>query len=355
MVFPGSEEAKPTVLVRAHHAQQTSDMERGASIVQESFFWTMLFTANGDGLMENAGALAFFREQLERKGKKDSNHLCLMDVLDSFAWPTEDAKDAACKAVMQLPHNKQKEQHGLVYVVEKLSKDRAREGQKEDDPSESVWQQLRFSVFEDPPSGQQTILLVAFDVSEHKKLELELIEAQKKQALFFASLCHDIRAPIHGIISLTDAIQSHGSLPEEVEKKIGVLRAAAKQLGSLANDLLDHAAAIDNGGLTMKIQEVPLQEILAEVCAIISPLLRNSVVLFNDADSKLPVVQGDRDRLTQVFMNLLGNACKYTREGSIRIASRVDKDWVDISVADTGIGIRSDKFDAIFQVPFHAG
>mmetsp|Transcript_173362 Transcript_173362/g.550362 ORF Transcript_173362/g.550362 Transcript_173362/m.550362 type:complete len:893 (+) Transcript_173362:105-2783(+) len=190
-------------------------------------------------------------------------------------------------------------------------------------------------------------------------------EAEQRKMRFMAVVSHELRSPLYGIIGLLDQLC-------DTEKQEGPLR-TFKLVKTCANRLLDLVMNImematmacthdGSPAPTKRLSRDPvdLSILLDEVVLLVKcssdkggrPLVKTSVQLMNEVNS-LPIIEADTHKCTQVFFNLVTNACKFTKEGRITLTGVVDpeKQWVEISVTDTGKGIARGSLERIF-LPF---
>ena len=193
--------------------------------------------------------------------------------------------------------------------------------------------------------------------SEHD-LNLKQKEALERsrdaQGAFFANMSHEIRSPINTVIGLNEMILRNSMEPETVEYAQNIER-ASKMLLSQINDILD----ISQMGMD-KMKIVPVQYRPAEMFTDLVNLIkvqreRKNLELHLDIDSKLPsILFGDEKRLKQVLLNILDNAVKYTDKGHISLSvsgevSGEDDLLLKVAVADTGIGIRTEDIEHLYD------
>jgi len=189
---------------------------------------------------------------------------------------------------------------------------------------------------------------------EEKGRELEIASRHKSQ--FLANMSHELRTPLNAILGFTELLIDglYGALPE---KALGVLQRVqsnGKHLLGLINDVLD-LSKIEAGQLTLAVEDYSLAALCKSVVATTEPLARaKGLALTAAIQEGLPVGRGDERRLTQVLLNLVGNAVKFTDHGSIDIAATAAEGRFTVAVRDTGPGIaeadRSRIFDEFQQV-----
>ncbi|MCM1045664.1 MAG: DegV family EDD domain-containing protein [Candidatus Gastranaerophilales bacterium] len=190
------------------------------------------------------------------------------------------------------------------------------------------------------------------EIAEQQQEELK--KASKSQSNFFASMSHEIRTPINTIIGLNEMIlrESREKNTREYAEDIQV---ASKMLLSLVNDILDMSRME-----MQRMEIIPVEYRLADMCQelvdIIQVRAREKSLEFRlDVDPNLPSgLMGDERRIKQVVLNLLTNAVKYTKEGSVALSfygemTAQDKVRMSITVRDTGIGIRKEDLQYLYQ------
>jgi PAS domain S-box-containing protein len=179
----------------------------------------------------------------------------------------------------------------------------------------------------------------------------EVERANKLKSEFLASMSHELRTPINALIGYT-ALLLDGVLGEITAKQRDALtrgRAAAEHLLALINDILD-LAKIEAGKMPLHVTEVTIRDIVLEVGQQIEPMVRKKALEFNtEVSSDTPSLLTDRTKVKQVLLNLLSNAVKFTTKGSVTIRACKVAAGVQIDVIDTGIGIRPDDLQAIWE------
>jgi two-component system sensor histidine kinase ChiS len=184
-------------------------------------------------------------------------------------------------------------------------------------------------------------------IESSKAAELKKVDQLKDQ--FLANTSHELRTPLNGIIGLAEALYQNDMTTAVRQENLSLIISAGKRLNKLVNNLLDFSK-IHNERIELHLKSLELRSLVEVVIRIYQPLAqRKSLLLTNLVPANLPFVQADEDRLRQVLHNLIGNALKFTSRGSISVQARASQNGVEISVADTGIGIAKDKQEAIFQ------
>jgi PAS domain S-box-containing protein len=184
----------------------------------------------------------------------------------------------------------------------------------------------------------------------HEKSE-EVERANKLKSDFLASMSHELRTPINAIIGYSALLAEgvHGPLTESQLEPLRRSRSAAQHLLALINDILD-LARIEAGKMRIDVEDVSLADVFREVSQHVEPMVRGKGIAFEvDVPADSPVLQTDRTKIKQILLNLLSNAIKFTNSGSIRLSARRAGDDVYIEVRDTGIGIKAEDLDTIWE------
>ncbi|MBZ2209256.1 hybrid sensor histidine kinase/response regulator [Massilia soli] len=184
---------------------------------------------------------------------------------------------------------------------------------------------------------------------------LELAEASRMKSAFIANMSHELRTPLNAIIGFTGALlmKLAGPLTFDQDKQLNTIRTSARHLLSLINDILD-VAKIESGKVTLAAERVHCQNLLSETADSLRPLAsQKGLALVLDLPETPLVIASDRRALTQIVINLVNNAIKFTEQGTIRLAlSQRAGDGGSvtvISVQDTGSGIRPEDQAKLFQ------
>jgi signal transduction histidine kinase len=182
----------------------------------------------------------------------------------------------------------------------------------------------------------------------------QLAEASERKSQFLASMSHELRTPLNAIIGLTEMMVSNAA-HFGTEKSLEPLRrvnAAGTHLLSLINEVLD-LSKIEAGKLELNPEPVVLARLIDEVIGTAGQLAeKNHNRLIVEAQQNLGALTADPMRLKQILLNLLSNACKFTKEGEVALRVRKvadGRDWVELAVADTGIGLTAEQQAKLFQ------
>ena len=180
-------------------------------------------------------------------------------------------------------------------------------------------------------------------------------ELNRSQNRFFSSMSHEIRTPINTILGLNEIILRQPDASEEIMRDAGNIEGAGKMLLSLINDILDFSK-IEAGSMEIVPVDYRVGDMLSEIVNMIWLRANEKGLEFSvDVDPEVPsVLYGDEVRIKQILINLLNNAVKYTREGSVGLHIESDetgenKVMLKIAVSDTGIGIKQDAIPHLFD------
>ena len=219
--------------------------------------------------------------------------------------------------------------------------------------------------------GNPAIICIARDITARKKIREELIfakekaeEADKLKSAFLANMSHEIRTPLNAIVGFSDLMTSRSIPVEQQDTFLNHIRNSGYQLLNIINDIID-IARIEAGQLQINVEEIRPDSLLQELYSHYKELLykKSSVSLKLEIPNEDKVVKilSDSTRIQQIFNNLLGNAIKFTDEGSITFGYRItDKSIHDKNttgktrkilffVEDTGIGIKTEDLDKVFD------
>lgn len=202
---------------------------------------------------------------------------------------------------------------------------------------------------------------VHIDITDRKRLEMELREAQEKalsnvraKDMFVAKVSHEIRTPMNVIIGLSDVLNDSGLKPEQL-KLLSSIRSSASNLLGIINDILDFSI-LDNDQYKFRsacFDPISLMEELEEIFSM--EARKKGVDLSFKCDEDIHrYLEGDKQRLNQVLINLISNAIKFTKEGYVKIGLQLVNDDPDsqqlwFKVEDSGVGIKPEAIEHIFD------
>jgi len=187
---------------------------------------------------------------------------------------------------------------------------------------------------------------------EDKSRQLQLANEHKSQ--FLSSMSHELRTPLNAIIGLTEMMVKNAARfgTEKALEPLRRVNAAGTHLLSLINEILD-LSKIEAGKLELNPEPVNLARLIDEVIGTAGQLAeKNQNRLIVETQEDVGALTADSLRLKQILLNLLSNACKFTKEGDValRVRKVVDgREWVELAVADTGIGMTAEQQAKLFQ------
>jgi adenylate cyclase len=182
----------------------------------------------------------------------------------------------------------------------------------------------------------------------------QLAEASERKSQFLASMSHELRTPLNAIIGLTEMMVTNAARfgTEMALEPLRRVNAAGKHLLDLINEVLD-LSKIEAGKLELNVEAVDLARLIDEVIGTAGQLAeKNKNRLVIEAQATVGVLTADPMRLKQILLNLLSNACKFTKEGEVTLQVRQvadGRDWVELAVADSGIGMTAEQQAKLFQ------
>lgn len=207
----------------------------------------------------------------------------------------------------------------------------------------------------------QIRIVEMFQVMEQQQDELreqsdKLQKADRVKNEFLANTSHELRTPLNGIIGLSESL--HAELTEKMSAKQSeyqqMVILSARRLASLVDDLLDFSR-MRQKDLELKLQPVDVTSLTDVVLTMSRPLIGDKpVILEKDIPAGLPALWADEDRVHQILLNLVGNAIKFTHQGSVLVSASEETDeqgqrWLCMNVKDTGIGIPEEARERIFS------
>jgi signal transduction histidine kinase len=181
----------------------------------------------------------------------------------------------------------------------------------------------------------------------------QLAEASQNKSQFLSSMSHELRTPLNAIIGLTEMMVTNAARfgTEKALEPLRRVNAAGNHLLSLINEILD-LSKIEAGKLDLNLEPVNLSRLIDEVIGTAGQLAdKNKNRLIVEAQENLGALTADSMRLKQILLNLLSNACKFTKEGEValRVRKVADGREVELAVADSGIGLTAEQQAKLFQ------
>ncbi|MES2809539.1 MAG: ATP-binding protein, partial [Bacteroidota bacterium] len=217
------------------------------------------------------------------------------------------------------------------------------------------------SVILDKDGGVDKYIEVVIDITAKKKVEMELIAAKEEalqlsraKDMFISVMSHEIRTPLNAVIGMSNLLVDDNPL-ESQKENLNVLKFSADNLLTLINDVLDFTK-IETGNIELEQTAINLRTMVQSITASLQYQTKEKNIYLDALiDEAIPeTIIGDSTRLSQIIINLVSNAVKFTDKGGVNIAlTVVDQTKKNVrirfSVTDTGIGIANDKLNTIFE------
>ncbi|MFA4956603.1 MAG: PAS domain S-box protein [Candidatus Methanoperedens sp.] len=208
-------------------------------------------------------------------------------------------------------------------------------------------------------SGKKIIQGIFRDITERKKAEetrlenLRLEAADKAKSEFLANMSHELRTPLNASIGFSELLTMGmaGELSEKQKHYVDNILMSNQFLLALINDILD-LSKIEAGKIELVLDKMSVPGTLKETLSLIKEMaMKHNVLLKTEFDPKLDIIEADKQRFKQILFNLLSNAVKFTKEegGIVTIIAKKEGDMAQISVSDTGIGIKEENIGKLFH------
>lgn len=210
-------------------------------------------------------------------------------------------------------------------------------------------------------SNRQTGLLLE-EIESHKKTDAQLQkarrlaeEANQAKSRYITGISHELRTPLNSILGYAQLLTNDDSIPEHRKQAIRTISRGGEHLLSLIESTLD-IARIESGKMTFDVKPLHFPEFIAQIVSMFEIQAQNKGLAFYfEQQGSLPeYVRADHKRLMQILVNILGNAVKFTRQGSVTFRISYAREIAQIEIADTGPGIAPNEIEKIFE-PFERG
>jgi len=199
--------------------------------------------------------------------------------------------------------------------------------------------------------GEIAYLASLHEITERKEAEEKIKETMAIKSEFISMASHELRTPLTAIkegIRLVIQEQT-GELNDEQKEFLGIVQRNVERLARLINDILDFQK-LESGRMDVDIQENDINEIVKEIKETMASLANEKGLnLITELDDTIPKVKFDRDKITQVLTNIVNNAIRFTEQGSVTISTNKDDNVIEVSVSDTGPGIKKEDQPKLFS------
>jgi GAF domain-containing protein len=190
-----------------------------------------------------------------------------------------------------------------------------------------------------------------FDEIQEKNRQLA--EASQHKSQFLANMSHELRTPLNAIIGVSEMLREDAEAAKQDLEPLDRVLGAARHLLALINDILD-LSRIEAGRMELNLETFALAPLIDGVVKTIEPLAaKNGNRVAVHCDAAIGMMRADQMRLRQALLNLMSNANKFTEKGTVTIAAHQGqengRDWVTLSVGDTGIGMTPEQMDKLFH------
>ncbi len=188
-----------------------------------------------------------------------------------------------------------------------------------------------------------------FQELQDKNEQLEAANRHKSQ--FLANVSHELRTPLNSIIGFTRIVlrRTQGQIADLQKENLQKVLISSEHLLNLINGILD-LSKVEAGRMEVYAETFSVSDIIRVATSTVEPMLKNGRVhLVTEIAKDLPLIKTDRDKLKQVVLNLLSNAVKFTEEGEIKVSASQENGAFKLVVSDTGIGMKKEALDYIFE------
>jgi signal transduction histidine kinase len=181
----------------------------------------------------------------------------------------------------------------------------------------------------------------------------QLAEASRHKSQFLANMSHELRTPLNAIIGVSEMLREDAEALKQDTEPLDRVLGAGRHLLALINDILD-LSKIEAGRMELQLEDFALAPLIDGVVKTIEPLAaKNENRVAVNCDRAIGRLHADQMRLRQALLNLMSNANKFTDHGTISIDARQGqengRDWITLTVTDTGIGMTAEQMGKLFQ------
>lgn len=226
------------------------------------------------------------------------------------------------------------------------------------------WFEVTLSPLLNPRQQPIGWLMVFHDVMVQHQTEQALLKARnaaeqasQAKSRFLATMSHELRTPLNAIIGYSELLQEEWKVLEKPEfvEDLETIRSAGNHLLTLINNILDFSK-LEAGKMSLFIESIDLEALIQEIAQTIQPLIaQNQNSFYVHCEPDIGIMESDILKVRQILFNLLSNAAKFTREGTIQLSVRrralnqeIVGNWIEIQVMDTGLGMSPEQLKRIF-------
>ena len=216
-----------------------------------------------------------------------------------------------------------------------------------------------YSIIKQPIKNQPgSRLVIIRDISSLKQAEKELIvakeraeESDKLKSAFLANMSHEIRTPLNGILGFTELLKMSDVSAQQQNDYLNIIKKGGDRMLSIINDIID-ISRIESGQIKVALSETNINDQLEFIFAFFNPDAQAkgiSLIFKNASSDEVTVIVSDKEKIYAILANLVKNAIKFTRSGFVEFGYTKKENSYEFYVKDTGIGIRFDQRDVIFE------
>jgi two-component system CheB/CheR fusion protein len=220
-----------------------------------------------------------------------------------------------------------------------------------------AWYSARISAYRSVEDKIDGVVISFVDITDRKTADLErdamfteVQAASVAKSNFIGVMSHELRTPLNAILGYADILMAGavGPVSEDQQRHLERIKSSATHLAHMIDDSLQ-SVRIEAGITSIDEHTVDVAALVREVAIASAPLMQAKKLRFDVTAEDGPTIISDPTRIRQILFNLLGNAVRYTDNGTVSIWSKVDEHGAMIAVEDTGIGISSENLDKIFE------
>jgi signal transduction histidine kinase len=188
-------------------------------------------------------------------------------------------------------------------------------------------------------------------MKELEKQKEKAEESDRMKSAFLANMSHEIRTPMNGILGFAELLKTGGNSKEEQSEFIHLIEQSGNRMLNTINNIID-ISKIETGNETLLIDQVDVDEMVSQLASFFKPEIRKNgleLVVEKNPENADEHFYTDSYKLNSILINLVKNAIKFTKKGTIKVSYSVDENQAEFTVSDTGIGISAEKLQAIFE------
>jgi PAS domain S-box-containing protein len=294
--------------------------------------------------------------------KDGVNLSCNNNLLEFWGIAREEYEGSTCEELVQKGYlSAAHAEHYLKETMEVAESGKASVNLEDIPVVDKAGKTRRFLTSKVPVYSKQREIIgvagISIDITERKEMEQALLRAKQlaeQHSRFLANMSHDVKTPLSGIIGLAELLQQRVHGPEH--QLAQDVQEAARQLLIFFDNCIE-LANIENGTHPSMQENFNLRKLIGEIASLFQPTIKTKgLILHIECSDDIPMLlTGNRSNLYRVILNLLGNAIKFTAQGSITVRAKLlstsptNQAVVQLSFIDTGIGIPLDKRQTIFE------